>query len=102
MLDTSDRLVLLRWCRARRVPWSTGDTPGGTAMITLHATQGRRTLRVIAAADGMRLETEGGDTLAAASGLLALLDAVDAGIADMPNLPHRSPIRRNIAGSAIT
>lgn len=102
MLDTGDRLVLLRWCRTRRVPWSAADTPSAATVVTLHATQGRRTLRVVAEPDGMRLETESGITLAAASGLLALLDAIDAGIADLPDLPHRSPTLRNIAGSAIT
>ncbi len=102
MLDVGDRLVLLRWCRARRVPWSVAEGEADGAVITLHATQGRQTLRIIAGPAAMRLETGTGATLAAASGLLALLDAIDAGVADLPDLPYPSSTLRNIAGSAST
>ncbi len=106
MLTTGDRVVLSRWCRARRVPGSTGSAKAGAPAVTLHAVPGRMLLRIMIEADGMRLETETGDTLAAASGLLALLDAVDAGIAMLPEIgggrAQSSAAGLNMAGSAIT
>lgn len=104
MFEAGDRLVLLRWCRTHRVPWSDAAAPAGGAAIVLHAVPGRMTLRLVSEASGVRLETIGGETLAAASGVQALLDAVDAGIASVPQPmgAQHSATTRNIAGSAIT
>jgi hypothetical protein len=86
MLTTADRQFLIRWCRARRVKWFAAvASDGGPAVLLIADTGPRVPMRVAFAPDGLRLETETGEVLAAASDLPALLDALDAGIADLPS-----------------
>lgn len=110
MLEQSDRTILSRWCRARGVRWFAATTGAGVDAVLLAAdTGGWPLMRLVRIVDGWLLETEAGEPAAAASDLLALLDAMDAGIAEFGSLPnvhagmhHAPPATRKAAGSAIT
>ena len=105
MLDPSDRTVLLRWCRARHVTWSALSGPPEHPVITLLADVGPwSALHLTHDAAGWLLATPEGETLAAASSLPALLDAMDAGIAETIPTGHAQPSlpTPNTVGSAIT
>ena len=114
MLDHADRHALGRWCRTRRVKWFAATTgAGGDAVLLAADTGGWPAMRLVRVTDGWLLETGAGEALAAASALPALLDAMDAGIAEIAPLPmglggtpgagfHGSETVVNAAGSAIT
>jgi hypothetical protein len=92
--------VLSNWCHARSFRWlPVGDT--GSPGMVLEPAAARlpwQRVRLVADPDGWRLEDELGETLATASGLPALLDAVDSGVAAGPCCPEiRS--RPNLAAS---
>ena len=90
MFDPADRQFLQRWCRARRMKWLASTSTDGSPAILLFADAADRPpMRLVAGREGLRLETEGADILAAASTLPALLDVLDAGIADLPAPPPR-------------
>ena len=93
MLGQNDRQVLMRWCRARRVRWLATLGPDRQPAVLLVADgPGWPAMRVLAERDGLLLETETGEILAAASGLQALLDAVDAGIAEVAGAAATAPV----------
>ena len=110
MLEHTDRNALSRWCQARRVRWFAATTGAGVETVLLAAdTGGWPLMRLVRVVDGWLLETETGEPAAASSDLLALLDAMDAGIVEFGPLPiahggvrHSPPATRKAAGSAMT
>jgi hypothetical protein len=91
MLGWVDRQFLQRWCRGRRMKWFAIASVDGQAAVLLVAEAGDRPpIRVVADRGELRLETASGHLLAMSSNLAALLDVVDAGIADLP-LPSAQP-----------
>jgi|GEM_PF-4842047 len=105
MLDQADRTVLVRWCRTRHVTWAALSGAPEHPVISLLAEEGPwAALRLSHEPSGWMLATEGGETLAAASSLPALLDAMDAGIAELApgGAAQVSLPKPNTVGSAIT
>jgi len=102
MLDPSDLRLLSGWCRARAMGWSALRADSEAAVLLLEprvALRPWQRLRLIAADAGYRLDDEAGQTLAVASDLPALLDAVDGGVADTaPLLSCLRPSRHAEAG----
>lgn len=99
MLGWVDRQFLQRWCRARRMKWFAIATVDGQAAVLLVAEAADRPpIRVVADRGELRLETSSGHILAMASNLAALLDVIDAGIADLPlptaHQPAAEPLRQ--------
>ena len=89
MLDGPMIRVLNAWCGGRGLSWSAAHRTGAGAAILLRpAGFGRpwRRMMLVWDAGELRLEDEYGDTLASASNLPALLDAMDGGVADAPPL----------------
>jgi hypothetical protein len=90
MLATADLRILTRWCRNRRLNWLPAAAVGGAPAITLMPV-GRRApwqeMLLVAREDDFCLRDAPGATLATASDLPALLDALDAGVA----VPERPP-----------
>lgn len=95
MLDQSELRVLVRWCRARRLQWQPGVADDGRPAILL---LGGAAMQLLPDDDGWQLLDADGQTLAAASDLGGLLDALDAGVAEpAPAWPHRAPPARHTA-----
>ena len=91
MLTRAELLLLADWCRARRmtcIPARAVDGADGAAALLLQR-PGREAdaMLLVVEARERRLLDGAGLQLATASGLPALLDAVDAGVADMPAAP---------------
>jgi hypothetical protein len=85
--------VLSNWCHARSFRWLPVGGTGAPGMV-LEPAAARipwQRVRLVADPDGWRLEDELGETLATASGLPALLDAVDGGVAAGPCRPTIRP-----------
>ena len=83
MLDIEDLHTLNRWCGARRLCWQPARTDAGAAAVLLQGRLGGPAwagLLLASDDDGFVLLDGIGDRLAEASDLLALLDALDAGI----------------------
>lgn len=97
MLDRDDLRRLTAWCAARRLRWQPARSDSGEQAVLLDHAGSRqpwRRMEVLADPAGYRLRDEAGATLAVASDLSALLDAVDAGVADAPAAgPRRQPAR---------
>jgi len=97
MLDATELRLLTRWCGDRAMHWQPlrSDADGAVLLlepaVTRHPWQ-----RMLLRADdaGFRLADELGEAMAAATDLPALLDALDAGVADNP-----SPLRTPAAGA---
>ncbi|MDA8049536.1 MAG: hypothetical protein M0002_05955 [Rhodospirillales bacterium] len=86
MQSASEVRVLSNWCHARAFRWLAVGGPEERGML-LEPAAGRRPwqrVRLLADPEGWRLEDERGETLATASALPALLDAVDGGVAAEP------------------
>ena len=83
MQSASEVRMLNNWCHARAFRWLAVGGPEVRGMLLEPAT-GRRSwqrVRLLSDPGGWRLEDELGETLATASALPALLDAVDGGVA---------------------
>lgn len=83
MQRASEVRALNNWCHARAFRWLAVGGPEVHGML-LEPAAGRRPwqhVRLVSDPDGWRLEDEVGETLATASALPALLDAVDGGVA---------------------
>jgi hypothetical protein len=93
MLDSSELRTLTAWCARRDLRWTPARPDGGVSTMLLEARAARvpwqRMLLVFDEPD-MRLENELGETLASASDLPALLDAVDGGVAEPASLDYRA------------
>ena len=93
MLDTTELRTLTAWCAQRDLRWTPAQPDGGVSTMLLEPRAARvpwqRMLLVFDEPD-MRLENELGETLASASDLPALLDAVDGGVAEPVALDHRA------------
>ncbi len=85
MLDGSAIRALNTWCGHRDLSWSAAPPEGECSVMMLSPRDaGRPWQRMMLVLDDveLRLENELGETLASASDLPALLDAVDGGIAE--------------------
>jgi hypothetical protein len=83
MLDIDDLHTLNRWCSARRLCWQPARTDAGAPAVLLLGRFGGPAwagLLLASDDDGFVLLDAVGERLAEASDLLALLDALDAGI----------------------
>ena len=92
MLTRAELLLLADWCRARRmtcIPARAADGAEGAAALLLQR-PGREAdaMLLVVEARERRLLDGAGLQLATASGLPALLDAVDGGVADLPAAPN--------------
>ena len=85
MLAPTDLRNLTDWCRHRAMDWMALLVDADAAVLLLAPKAAARPwqrMRLIASDHGYRLEDEGGQALASASDLPALLDALDGGVAD--------------------
>ena len=94
MLSRGALRALSAWCAARGMRWIPARTDDGAPALLLERRgQGLADAMLVVPHDGgFRLVDTGGDILASASDLPALLDAVDGGIAEPPP-PRRRPER---------
>ncbi len=84
MLRRVDLQILAEWCRRRRMCWSPGRSEDAAPALLLEP-RGRgdaRPMLLVVRAGEWCLVDQDGDTLATASDLPALLDALDGGVAD--------------------
>ncbi len=84
MLNVREIIVLNAWCRRRALRWYPAHEAGHVGLV-LEGTSGRLPwdrMILVLDDDGFRLRDERSDTLATASDLPALFDAVDGGVAE--------------------
>jgi hypothetical protein len=84
MLHIRELIVLNAWCRRRALRWYPAQEAGQVGLV-LEGTSGRLPwdrMILVLDDDGFRLRDEQSDTLATASDLPALFDAVDGGVAE--------------------
>ena len=88
MLNPDEAKTLARWCRMRRLSCLEDRGADGRVGWRLESSTAPDWyhMRLIAEPDGFILLDRVGDTLASASDLQALLDAVDAGVAERPRV----------------
>ncbi len=74
------------WCAARGMRWTAARSDDGAAALLLdrRGQPSAEAMLVVLHDDGFRLVDAGGDVLASASDLPALLDALDGGVAEPP------------------
>ena len=100
MLDGAELRALSSWCDDHALRWLPAAGEGVGAMV-LEPSQRRQAwerMLLILREDGFYLVTEAGEALAAASDLLALLDALDSGVAEPEwRSSERLAARRNSA-----
>ncbi|MGH7190214.1 MAG: hypothetical protein ACREF0_13670 [Acetobacteraceae bacterium] len=86
MQGPRDVRMLSHWCQTRAFRWLAIGGAAGPGMLLEPAAARRawQRVRLIPDSDGWRLEDECGETLATASALPPLLDAVDSGVAAGP------------------
>lgn len=80
MLDADDARILARWCRNRRLS-AVACAEGGMTLESW-VSPAWNSMRLVESVEGLTLLDGTGETLASASDLPALLDAVDAGVAE--------------------
>jgi len=100
MLIPIDLKMLTLWCRSRAMRWLPLRSGAETAVLLLEplaASRPWQRMRLSASDSGFLLADEVGQTLATASDLPALLDALDGGVADAaPLVLLRSRPRREV------
>ena len=88
MLGRAELLLLASWCAARGMRWMPGRAAPGAESLRLEPVPGpgarREALAIALSGREFRLLGPFGEVLAVASGLPALLDAVDGGVAEPP------------------
>ena len=92
MLEISAIRALSVWCDVRSLSWTAARSERGRAVLTLWPRDTGRPwqhMRLVLDEPDLRLENELGETLATASDLPALLDAVDGGVAELPPVSPR-------------
>jgi hypothetical protein len=88
MLARAELLLLVAWCRARRMTCIPAGAGAGTAALLLQSVgRGADAMLLVVEPTERRLLHWAGQELATASDLPALLDAVDGGVADIPPSP---------------
>ncbi len=105
MLDTAELRHLTQWCAARRLSWRPACTDAGEPAVLLHrSTRDAAWADMLLVADdsSLTLFDEASALLASASFLPALLDALDAGVAEPTYTAPLSPSRWNRPVSLIT
>ena len=87
LLDGAELRALSTWCGRQDLSWSPGESEQGPPMMLLRPRDAggpwQRMILILEKGE-LRLENELGETLASASDLPALFDAVEGGIADSP------------------
>ena len=86
MFDTADLRQLSLWCRRHRMSWMPGCSDAGEGGLLLRGGGHRRAaagMLLLTGQPELRLLAESGETVASASSLPALLDALDAGVAQL-------------------
>ena len=95
MLGKTDLRALSRWCVGRDLSWTPGRPEDGAEVMMLQPRDARypwQRIMVVLESPEIRIENELGETLASASDLPALLDAVDGGVGeswDLRSVPAR-------------
>ncbi len=87
-LGGSDLRLLTAWCGRRDMSWSVADAAldgPAMALIPRDARRPWQSMLLVLHRGEIRLQNEMGETLASASDLPALLDAVDGGVAEPPS-----------------
>ena len=87
MLDGAELRALSLWCGKRDLSWTPAESEHGPPTMLLKPRDPSRPWQrmILVLEQGeLRLENELGETLASASDLLALFDAVEGGIAEAP------------------
>ena len=112
MVDAQELHSLSRWCGSRALSWLPGRAENGEPAILLRSRAGRRgwsDMLLVADADEISLVDGSGQTIATASDVLALLDALDAGLwcpvlidVPPPYMARSSAALWNRSGSAST
>ena len=85
MLDTAELKTLAMWCRGRGLRFLPLQVGAEATIILFERTEATRPwqrMKLIRDDDGFRICDEMDETLAAASDLPAVLDAVDGGVAE--------------------
>ena len=93
MMDGTAIRALNAWCGTRALSWSAAHPLGGCDVMMLMPRDAERPwqrMMLVLDSSELRLENEEGETLASASSLPALLDAVDGGVAEPPPPPSRA------------
>jgi hypothetical protein len=101
-LRPSDSVMIANWCRVRGLAWAPWRAQSGTLGVLISRPgQARAEACMISVrGDEFTLAAPGGATLAAASDLPAVFDALDAGVADAP-LPRLRVAATAGAGQAL-
>ncbi len=87
MLDMTELRCLTRWCRERQLHWQPALCDDGTPALMLQSPARALPRMLLVSEDhAFCLLDDPGEVLAEASSLTALLDAVDAGVAEPPAL----------------
>ena len=97
MLTPIDLKMLTLWCGSRAMRWLPLRAGADTAELLLEplaASRPWQRMRLCASDSGFLLADEAGQTLATASDLPALLDALDGGVADAAPLVLLRPRQR--------
>ena len=99
MLEVAELRTLSSWCRVHAFHWAHTACDDGLGAMTLEMSSPRHLVQrmtLILRDDGFYLVDNKGETLAAASDLRAVLDALDGGVAepDLPSLHTRSERER--------
>jgi hypothetical protein len=97
MLTPIDLKTLTLWCHSRAMHWLPLRSGADTAELLLEplaASRPWQRMRLCATDSGFLLADEAGQTLATASDLPALLDALDGGVADAAPLVLLRPRKR--------
>ena len=87
MLGGIELRALSTWCGRQDLSWTPAECEQGRPMMLLKPRDAGRPWQrmiLVLAENEIRLENELGETLASASDLPALLDAVEGGVADAP------------------
>ena len=91
MLGGIELRALNTWCGRRDISWSPAGSEDGPPVMMLQQREGGRAwqrMMLVLDTTELRLENELGETLASASDLPALLDAVEGGVADVSTLGY--------------
>jgi hypothetical protein len=92
MLGGVELRALSLWCCRRDMTWSPAHSADGPPVMMLRARDDNRPwqrMMLVLDTSELRLENELGETLASASDLPALLDAVEGGVAETPTQARR-------------
>jgi len=105
MLDGAELRAFSVWCAEHALRWLPATAECGIGAMVLEPAQRRRAwerMLLLLREDGFHLVTEDGEALAKASDLLALLDALDSGVAEPEWRPPQQRGSRRNAEAALS